>query len=93
MTTGTSILDFNFGFLRLQFVIFNKFGIMASNMKSRNFHLLVGSLSLLIVVVHLLRIIFRWSAVIGGWEIPFWFGWVPVLIFGYLAYLSFKLLK
>ena len=47
-------------------------------------------LFVVIAVSHLLRIIFGWSAQIGGLDIPVWVSWLAVVIAGALAYFGFR---
>lgn len=47
---------------------------------------LTGVIFLLIAVLHLLRILYRWGAVIGGWSVPLWLSWVALIIGAYLAW-------
>ena len=45
----------------------------------------------LIALLHALRLVYSWSAVIGGWEFPMWLSGAAVVLAGYLAYSAFKL--
>lgn len=45
----------------------------------------------LIALLHALRLVYGWNAVIGGWEIPFWVSYLALVLAGYLAYSAFKL--
>ena len=45
----------------------------------------------LIALLHALRLVYGWGAVIGGWEIPMWLSGLAVVSAGYLAYSAFKL--
>lgn len=45
----------------------------------------------LVALLHALRLVYGWSAVIGGWEVPMWFSYPAVVLAGYLAYSAFKL--
>jgi drug/metabolite transporter (DMT)-like permease len=45
----------------------------------------------LVALLHLVRIIFGWSAVIGGWSVPMWLSWVALIVTGALAYFGFSL--
>jgi hypothetical protein len=54
---------------------------------SRNTYLFTsGVIFLLIAVLHLLRLIYGWEAVIGGWVVPEWVSVVALVIAGYLGY-------
>ena len=45
-----------------------------------------GAVFSLVALLHLLRLIFRWEAVIGGWTVPMWVSWVGIALAGALAY-------
>lgn len=55
-------------------------------MDQRTYTRLTGVIFLLIAVLHLLRILYGWSAVIGGWPVPLWLSWVALIIGAYLAW-------
>lgn len=59
-------------------------------MNPKNFYSTVSSIFSIIAILHLLRIISGWQAVIGGLTIPMWASWVAVVVAGYLAYTSFN---
>ena len=59
-------------------------------MTQQTFNTAAGIMFGFIVVLHGLRIVFRWEAMIGGWVVPRWISWVAVLVFGGLAYVAFK---
>ena len=48
---------------------------------------------LVIVVLHLLRIVDGWEAVIGGYNLPLWISVVAVLLAGFLAFYGYKISK
>ena len=52
-----------------------------------------GAMFSLVTVLHVLRLLFGWEAVIGGWHIPFWISWIAIAVCGYLASTAFKLRK
>lgn len=60
-------------------------------MKQKDFSLVAGTIFLLVAVMHLLRIILQWQAIIGGFEIPLWASWVGVGVAGYLAYVGINM--
>lgn len=45
----------------------------------------------LMALLHALRLIYGWSAVIGGFEIPMWLSGLAIIIAAYLAYSAFRL--
>ena len=60
-------------------------------MSQRTFSLTVATLFSLIGVLHLLRLVYGWEAVIGGWVVPMWISWPALLIAGFLAYEGVRL--
>jgi len=60
-------------------------------MSQKTFTGIVGLVFSLIAVLHALRLLLRWEAVIGGWTVPMWISWAALAISGYLAYTAFKM--
>jgi hypothetical protein len=60
-------------------------------MNQRSFSLLAGIIFIIIALLHLLRIIYGWEAVIAGGTVPMWLSWVALVIAGYLGYEGFRL--
>jgi hypothetical protein len=59
---------------------------------SRKAYLLVAaSIFSLVGLLHLARIVFGWSVVIGSWSVPMWLSWVGLIVAGALAYFGFSL--
>jgi predicted permease len=50
---------------------------------------IAGMVFLVVCLVHLLRLAFGWTLVVGTATIPLWLSWLGVLIAGYLSYSSF----
>ncbi len=50
-----------------------------------------AAIFLIIAVLHILRILLGWEAVIGGWTVPFWLSWAAIILAGYLSLVGFKL--
>jgi len=51
--------------------------------------MLAGVIFLVIAVLHLIRIAFGWSLILGDVAIPLWLSWLGFIIPGYLSYSSF----
>ena len=49
-----------------------------------------GVVFALIALLHGLRLLLGWTAVIGGWSVPRWVSGVALAVFGYLAATAFK---
>lgn len=62
-------------------------------MNQKTFTLTVGVVFSIIAVLHALRLLFGWQAVIGGWNVPTWLSGLALVVSGYLAYTAFKLRK
>lgn len=60
-------------------------------MSQKTFSLTAGVIFSLIALLHVLRLVFGWEAIIGGWAVPTWLSWVAMLIAGYLSYQGFRL--
>ena len=62
-------------------------------MSQKTFLLTVAAFFSLIGLLHLLRLVFGWEAIIGGLIVPMWASWVAILVAGYLAYEGLRLGK
>ena len=60
-------------------------------MTQRTFTQVAGVIFLVIAVLHLLRLIFGWEAVIAGWPVPHILSWIALFVSGALAFTAFKL--
>jgi len=60
-------------------------------MNQKSFSTVTFVIFSLIALLHALRLIYGWSAVIAGWEVPMWVSYPAVAFFVYLAYSAFKL--
>ena len=58
-------------------------------MKKPFTHIVIALLDV-IAFLHLLRLTFRWEAVIGGWVVPFWPSAVFVVVGFGLAFMLWK---
>ncbi len=47
----------------------------------------------IIAILHLLRLIFHWNALIANRPVPVWLSWVAFAIAGYLGWQGFRLRK
>ncbi len=64
--------------------------IHAPSISQRNFFLIVGTILGVVSILHLLRLLFSFEVVLGGWMAPYWLSWVGTVVAGYLSYASFK---
>ncbi len=62
-------------------------------MNQKNFVLTAKVIFIIIAVLHLVRVIARWSVVLNGWTVPIWASWLAFFIAGYLAYSAMNLSK
>ncbi|KKU78348.1 MAG: hypothetical protein UY05_C0063G0006 [Candidatus Peregrinibacteria bacterium GW2011_GWA2_47_7] len=59
-------------------------------MKQKTFLTVVGIIFSVIAGLHLLRLFFRWEAVINNWSVPLWVSIVGVIVAGFLGYQGFR---
>ena len=62
-------------------------------MSRRAYLLITAVIFSLVALLHLVRIIFGWSFVLGSWSVPMWLSWVALIVTGALAYFGFSLAK
>jgi hypothetical protein len=62
-------------------------------MNQRSFSLVAGIIFIIIALLHLLRIIYGWEAVIGGWVVPKWISWVALVVAGDLGFEGLRVSK
>ncbi len=62
-------------------------------MDQKTFSLISGFIFVLIAILHVLRIVYAWDAVIGGWEVPKLISWVAIVVGVYLGYEGLRLSK
>ena len=55
-------------------------------MNQKTFSLAAGAIFAMIAVLHLLRLLLGWEAIVGGWPVPMWVSWTALVIAGFLAY-------
>jgi len=60
-------------------------------MNQKTFSIITLVIFSLIALLHILRLVYGWSAVIAGWEVPMWMSGPAVVFFVYLAYNAFRL--
>jgi len=49
-------------------------------MTHKSYTLTVGVIFFVVAILHLLRIVFQWDAMVGGWLVPQWVSWVAVIL-------------
>lgn len=62
-------------------------------MNQKTFSTVIGVIFSVIAVLHLLRAVLGWNAVIGSFAVPIWLSWVAAVVAAFLAYSAFKLAK
>ncbi len=60
-------------------------------MTQKGFNRIAGAIFLVVAVLHALRLLLRWEAVIGGWVVPHWASVVALAVSGALALIAFRL--
>jgi hypothetical protein len=46
-----------------------------------------------VAIMHALRMVLGWDAMIGGWSFPMWTSGLALLLSGFLAYTAYSLRK
>lgn len=59
-------------------------------MSKKNYFALSGVVFAAVFVLHFLRLLNKWDAVIGGWTVPMWISWLALFLAGFLAWSAFK---
>ena len=54
-------------------------------MAQKTFLLIASIIFSLIALGHLSRLVFKWSVLLGAWQVPLWVNGVALVIFAYLA--------
>lgn len=62
-------------------------------MSSKTFSILASIVFLLVAVVHVLRLVFRWEVIVVGWQVPLWISAVAFVIAAFMAYEGFRISK
>ncbi len=62
-------------------------------MEQKTFSVIAGVIFALVALVHLVRIYFGWSIVIGGWSVPMWPSWVAFVGAGALSYFGLRAVR
>jgi len=60
-------------------------------MSVKTFLRVSGTIFLVVAVVHLLRLVFKWEVILVGWPAPVWFSAIAFVIAAALAYEGFRL--
>jgi len=59
-------------------------------MNRKNYCLVTAFVFSVIGLLHLLRIVLGWEAVVGDWSIPMGLSWLAMIVTVVLAYFGFK---
>jgi hypothetical protein len=62
-------------------------------MSQRNYLLVSALVFTLVFALHVLRLFYGWSVMIGGQTVPVWTSWIGVVLSGLLAFEGFRLRK
>ncbi len=60
-------------------------------MTQKKFSLLAGMIFSLVTILHGLRVIFGWEAIVGDLLVPIWISYFGFIVAGFLAYQCLKL--
>lgn len=64
---------------------------MLNVMSQKTFNTTAGLIFLTVALMHGVRVLQEWDAVIGGWRVPMLFSIVAAVLAGFLAYTAKKL--
>ena len=62
-------------------------------MNQKTFSTVVGVIFSVTAILHLLRAVLGWNAVLGTFSVPMWLSWVAIAVSAFLAYSAFMLAK
>jgi hypothetical protein len=62
-------------------------------LSKNSFSLLAGAVFLIVAIAHALRLVFKWEAIIAGWQVPMWVSAVALVLAAYLAFEGFRTRK
>lgn len=57
----------------------------------KTYYLVTGVIFSLIALLHALRLVYGWEAVIGGWAVPMWLSGLALLVALFLSFQGFRL--
>jgi hypothetical protein len=60
-------------------------------MGQKAFSVTAGAIFFTIALLHAVRLLYGWEAVIGGLEVPTWVSWLALVISAYLSYAGLSL--
>ena len=60
-------------------------------MDQKTFTIIASAIFAAVALLHLLRILFGWPAMIGGWTVPMWVSWIGLVVAGGLSYFGISL--
>ncbi len=81
--------DCIWGYAILKVGRFTKFHLLF--MSTKSFTLTAGFLFLALGLLHVVRIIYGWEAVIAGWMMPLWVSGAVAIFAFFLSFQSFKI--
>jgi len=61
-------------------------------MRSMPYFIATAIIFFAVAMLHLLRIILGWSALIGGWAVPVWLSWLAIAVSAVLVLYAITLL-
>mgnify|MGYP006271538797 CR=1 FL=1 len=59
-------------------------------MSKQTFYYVIAGVFLMVALLHLVRIIEGWEAVLGGVVIPMWVSWAAIVLAGYLSFRGYQ---
>ncbi len=62
-------------------------------MNQRTFSLTAVIIFLIIAILHALRIILSWEALVASWQVPDWISWAAFVVAAFMALAGFNLAR
>ncbi|MDE1874714.1 MAG: hypothetical protein KGI79_02200 [Patescibacteria group bacterium] len=63
--------------------------VHAPSIRQRSYFIIVGIITGVVAIAHLLRIIFGAGIDVSGWAVPLWLSWIGIIVAGFVSYASF----
>ena len=60
-------------------------------MTNKLFYTLTAVIFSAVAIMHILRLVYGWEALIGGFMVPMWVSYIGIIIGGFLAYTAIKI--
>lgn len=55
-------------------------------MNQKTFTIIASAIFGVVALFPVLRVLFGWPAIVGGWTVPMWLSWIGLIVAGGLSY-------